>query len=97
MRDLKCISVYTNDFEQFSDIYDKILSTNLSEDEETVVEGVTVSESGAVPEHYIDRMRAKREVVVMKEKDRDITILQHGDMFEIILPDPEAVKMTSAQ
>lgn len=87
---MKCISVYTNDFERFSDIYDKVLNTKLSQDEETVVEGVTVSESGDVPEHYVDRMRSKREVVVMKERERDITILQHGDLFEILLPDREA-------
>ncbi|WP_274364664.1 NAD/NADP transhydrogenase alpha subunit [Paenibacillus thermotolerans] len=87
---MKCISVYTNDFERFSDIYDKVLSTKLSQDEETEVEGVMVSESGDVPEHYVDRMRSKRDVVVMKEKGRDITILQHGELFEILLPDPAA-------
>ena len=84
---MKCISVYTNDFGQFSDIYDKVLNTRLAENEETVVEGVTVSESGEVPAHYIDRMRTKKGVVVMKEKERDITILQHGEMFEILVPD----------
>jgi hypothetical protein len=84
---MKCISVYTKDFERFSDIYDKILNTRLSEDEETIVEGVTVTESGKVPDHYVDRMRSKREVVVMKEKQRDITILQHGNVFEILLPE----------
>jgi tRNA pseudouridine-54 N-methylase len=94
---MKCISVYTKDFEQFSDIYDKVLSTQLSEDEETVVEGVTVTESGDVPEHYIDRMRAKRDVVVMKEKERDITILQHGNVFEILLPDANDAKVSSVQ
>lgn len=94
---MRCISVYTKDFEQFSDIYDKVLSTQLSEDEETIVEGVTVSESGDVPEHYIDRMRAKREVVVMKEKERDITILQHGGVFEILVPDADELKITSVQ
>ncbi|WP_199614866.1 NAD/NADP transhydrogenase alpha subunit [Paenibacillus alkalitolerans] len=86
---MKCISVYTKDFERFSDIYDKVLNTKLSQDEETVVEGVTISESGDVPEHYVDRMRSKLDVVVMKEKERDITILQHGDLFEILLPDRE--------
>jgi tRNA pseudouridine-54 N-methylase len=92
---MKCISVYTKDFEQFSDIYDKVLNTKLSEDEETVVEGVTVMESGEVPEHYIDRMRAKREVVVMKEKERDITILQHGNVFEILVPEADDLKVSS--
>ncbi len=94
---MKCISVYTKNFEQFSDIYDKILNTKLSEDEETVVEGVTVMESGDVPEHYIDRMRTKRDVVVMKEKERDITILQHGELFEILLPSDQVEKQTAVQ
>jgi hypothetical protein len=84
---MRCISVYTNDFERFSDIFDQVLNTRLSEDEETTVEGVTVMESGDVPEHYIVRMRAKREVAVMKERERNITILQHGNVFEILLPD----------
>jgi hypothetical protein len=86
---MKCISVYTSDFERFSDIFDKVLSTKLSENEETEVEGVTISESGTVPEHYVDRMRSKLDVVVMKEKERDITILQHGNLFEILLPEQE--------
>jgi hypothetical protein len=42
-----------------------------------------------VPEHYVDRMRSKLDVVVMKEKERDITILQHGNLFEILLPEQE--------
>lgn len=92
---MKCISVYTKNFEQFSDIYDKVLSTQLNEDEETVVEGVTVTESGEVPEHYIDRMRTKRDVVVMKEKGRDITILQHGSVFEILVPEDKDLKMST--
>jgi len=92
---MKCISVYTKNFEQFSDIYDKVLNTKLTEDEETVVEGVTVTESGEVPEHYIDRMRAKRDVVVMKEKERDITILQHGGVFEILVPEEHDLKVTT--
>ncbi|HZG56174.1 NAD/NADP transhydrogenase alpha subunit [Paenibacillus sp.] len=92
---MKCISVYTKNFEQFSDIYDKVLNTKLTEDEETVVEGVTVTESGEVPEHYIDRMRAKRDVVVMKEKERDITILQHGGVFEILVPEAHDLKVTT--
>ncbi len=92
---MKCISVYTKNFEQFSDIYDKVMSTALKEDEETIVEGVTVTESGEVPEHYIDRMRAKRDVVVMKEKERDITILQHGEVFEILVPEAHDLKVTS--
>ncbi|MDF2721525.1 MAG: hypothetical protein K0Q59_1200 [Paenibacillus sp.] len=88
---MKCIAVYTNDFEVFSDIYEKVLDTPLAENEEKEVEGVMISESGDVPEHYIERMRAKPEVVVMKVKEKDITILQHGEVFEILLPENENV------
>ncbi|WP_438445668.1 NAD/NADP transhydrogenase alpha subunit [Gorillibacterium sp. sgz5001074] len=88
---MKCIAVYTKNFELFSDIYETILNTPLKENEERVIEGVTVSEAGDVPEHYIDRMKAKPDVVVMKVKSKDITILQHGDVFEIFIPQPENV------
>ncbi len=88
---VKCISVYTKDFEAFSDIFDEILTTSLSEDEEITLEGITISESGEVPEHYIERMRNKPGVVVMKVKDQDITILQHGEVFEILLPEKQTV------
>ena len=90
---MKCISVYTRNFEAFSDIYEKVLNTELKDNEELVIDGITVSESGEVPAHYIDKMRTKAGVVVMKEKNRDITILQHGDVFEILLPGavPEVV------
>ncbi len=87
----KCISVYTRDFELFSDLYEQILATPLAENEEKVVEGVTVIESGEVPDQYIARMRTKPGVVVMKVKELDITILQHGDVFEILVPGKEAV------
>lgn len=82
---MKCISVYTDRFDVFSDIYEKIRQTSLEEDEETVIEGVVVSESGEVPSDYLKRMRSRRDVVVMK--DDDITILQRGELFEILLPD----------
>ncbi|MCZ8521419.1 MULTISPECIES: NAD/NADP transhydrogenase alpha subunit [Paenibacillus] len=88
---MKCISVYTNDFEVFSDIYEKVLETPLQENEEKLVEGITVSESGSVPENYLVRMKQRPEVVVMKVKDRDITILQHRDVFEIFIPETETV------
>ncbi|MEI7024471.1 NAD/NADP transhydrogenase alpha subunit [Paenibacillus sp. y28] len=88
---MKCISVYTNNFELFSDIYETILSTPLAENEEKEVEGVTVSESGEVPENYLDKMKARPDVVVMRLKDRDITILQHGSVFEIFIPETESV------
>lgn len=84
---MKCISVYTNDFEQFSDIYEAIIQTPLQEDEEKEVKGVTIYGAGEVPAQYVDRMRQKRGVVVMKVKDLGITILQHGEQFEIILPE----------
>ncbi|MFE5317227.1 NAD/NADP transhydrogenase alpha subunit [Paenibacillus sp. NPDC056579] len=88
---MKCIAVYTNDFEVFSDIYEKVLSTPLAENEEKQVEGVTVMESGSVPDNYLDRMRTKPEVVVMKVRDKDITILQHRNLFEIFIPEKESV------
>ncbi|UUZ79398.1 hypothetical protein LJK88_30095 [Paenibacillus sp. P26] len=88
---MKCISVYTSDFELFSDIYEKILETPLQENEEKLVEGVTVSESGDVPENYLNRMKQRPEVVVMKVRDKDITILQHRDVFEIFIPERESV------
>jgi hypothetical protein len=88
---MKCISVYTNNFEVFSDIYEKVMNTELREDEEKVIDGVTISESGSVPEHYLERMKTKPDVVVMKIRDHDITILQHGNVFEIIIPEHEVV------
>lgn len=88
---MKCISVYTNNFETFSDIFEKVVSTKLAENEEIVIDGITVSESGEVPEHYFNRMKSKPEVVVMKVKDQNITILQHGEVFEIFIPNEESV------
>lgn len=88
---MKCIAVYTNNFEVFSDIYEEVLKTPLKDNEEKVIEGITVSESGEVPEHYLDKMKTKPEVVVMKVKDSDITILQHRDVFEIFIPSKENV------
>jgi len=86
---MKCISVYTNNFELFSDIYEQVLESPPQENEDIIVEGVTVSGSGDVPDQYIDRMRQKPEVVVMKERERNIMILQHGNVFEICLPSDE--------
>lgn len=88
---MKCIAVYTKDFEVFSDIYEKVLSTPLSENEEKEIEGVMISEAGEVPDNYLERMRIKPDVVVMKVRERDITILQHGDVFEIFIPELESV------
>jgi hypothetical protein len=89
MMNMKCISVYTNNFELFSDIYEQVLESPPQENEDIVIEGITVSGSGDVPDQYIDRMRVKPEVVVMKEKERNIMILQHGNVFEICLPSDE--------
>lgn len=86
---MKCISVYTNNFELFSDIYEQVLESPPQENEDIVIEGITVSGSGDVPDQYIERMRIKPEVVVMKEKERNIMILQHGNVFEICLPSDE--------
>lgn len=86
---MKCISVYTKNFEAFSDILEEVMKTSFHEDEEKVFDGITVSESGVVPENYIDRMKQRPEVVVMKWRDKNVTILQHGSVFEILLPEAE--------
>ncbi|WP_424766007.1 NAD/NADP transhydrogenase alpha subunit [Paenibacillus sp. sgz302251] len=86
---MKCISVYTNNFELFSDIYEQVLESPPQENEDILVEGITVSGSGDVPDQYIERMRSKPEVVVMREKERNIMILQHGNVFEICFPSEE--------
>lgn len=86
---MKCIAVYTKDFGAFSDIFEKVLESEWNEGQEAVIDGVTVSGSGEVPAHYMEKMRRKRKVVVMKERERDITILQHGEMFEILIPAKE--------
>lgn len=86
---MKCISVYTNNFELFSDIYEQVVEAPPQENEDILVGGITVSGSGEVPEQYIARMRTKPEVVVMKEKERNIMILQHGNVFEICMPSDE--------
>jgi len=83
---MKCISVYTDNFELFSDIYEQVVDSPPGDNEEKVVEGVTVSDAGDVPDQYIERMRTKPEVVVMSERKRGITILQHGTVFEICIP-----------
>lgn len=83
---MRCISVYTSDFSVFSDVYEQIIGTKLAENEEKVIEGVTFSDAGQVPDQYIEKMTAKREVVVITERERGITILQHGNLFEICLP-----------
>lgn len=83
---MKCISVYTDNFEQFSDIFEQVVTEELAENEEKEVDGITVNYSGDVPDYYIERMAQKRDVVVMKDKGKGITILQHGKLFEILVP-----------
>ncbi|WP_334071501.1 MULTISPECIES: NAD/NADP transhydrogenase alpha subunit [Paenibacillus] len=91
---MKCISVYTDNFELFSDVFEKVIAIDLQENDERELEGVTVSDSGEVPKHYLERMSVKPEVVVMRDRDKGITILQHGKVFEILIPS-EADKMES--
>jgi len=91
LEQVRCISVYTNNFEVFSDIYEEILNTPLAENEEKLIQDVVFSDSGEIDDDYINRLKIKPEVVVMKEKARDIMILQHGDVFEIFLPETEVV------
>ena len=83
---MQCISVYTTSFEMFSDIYEQVLSESLNENEEKEIKGIVVIHSGDVPEHYLERMEQKLEVAVLKDKQRNVTILQHGNVFEILLP-----------
>ncbi|WP_172196301.1 MULTISPECIES: NAD/NADP transhydrogenase alpha subunit [Saccharibacillus] len=83
---MKCVTVYTNEFEKFSDIFEQILVSDIPENEDTEIEGVTVGCVNEIPEEYIEQMRVKPEVVVMRDKKRDITILQHGKIFEIFIP-----------
>lgn len=82
----KCITVYTGDYEMFSNIYEEVLALELEENEEIELEGITVSDSGEVSLEYIEKMKQKPEVAVMKIRDRNILIMQHGDVFEILLP-----------
>ena len=90
---MKCISVYTDNFEKFSDILNQVMELELSENEEKEVEGITVSHSGEVPERYLERMSSKLEVVVMRDKSRGLTILQHGKVFEILVPELEVAAL----
>lgn len=84
--EMKCISVYTDNFELFSDMFEKVIEIDLQENDERELEGITISDSGEVPQHYLERMSVKPEVVVMRDKDKGITILQHGKVFEILIP-----------
>lgn len=83
---MSCITVYTNNYNTFSDIYEEIQDLHLDDNEEREIEGITVSNSGEIPEDYIEMMRSKPEVAVMTVRQKNITILQHGKVFEILKP-----------
>lgn len=83
---MKCVTVYTKDYELFSDLYEKIMENLPGDDEEKEIEGVTVSDAGELPEDYISRMKTKPEVAVLRITKSDIMILQHGEVFEILIP-----------
>lgn len=82
----RCITVYTKDYDRFSDVYEEILNTDFSDEEEKEIDGITFIASTDVPDDYIDRMREKQDAAIMNEKERGITIVQHGEVFEIFLP-----------
>ena len=86
---MRCISVYTKDFAIFSDLYEEIINTPLQENEEKSIEGIVFSDSGEVDEAYVNRLKQRSEVAVMKLKHSDVMILQHGEVFEIILPEQQ--------
>lgn len=80
---MKCITVYTNNYETFSTLLPDILKTPMAENEEKEVDGIVISESGEVPVQYIEKMRAKPSVAVLKADGT--TILQHKNVFEVIV------------
>lgn len=86
---MRCISVYTDDYARFSDLVDDILRTPLGEHEEKSLDGVVFADSGEADDEYVNRLRQKPDVAVLRAKDRGITILQHGGVFEIFLPGQE--------
>jgi uncharacterized beta-barrel protein YwiB (DUF1934 family) len=88
---MRCISVYTSDYSRFSDLYEQILRTPLGEHEEKTLEGVVFCDSGETSVEFLNRLKQKPEVAVLKLKDSEITILQHGEVFEIFLPESENV------
>ena len=65
---------YTKDFALFSDIYEQIMEAPPAENEEIILEGVTVSGAGDVPDQYIERMRVKPECVVIKEEKESVIL-----------------------
>ncbi|WP_027416230.1 hypothetical protein [Aneurinibacillus terranovensis] len=83
---MKCVTVYTNNLTELSDILPTLLTTQLEENEEKQIEGVTVSDAGDVPEDYIEKMKSKPEVAVLFTKNPPVTILQHNNVFELLFP-----------
>jgi hypothetical protein len=78
--------VHTESIEVFSDLFKEVEKLTLTEGQETEVEGVKVSGGGQVDEEYVNEMRIKPEVAVLKVRNKNITILQHGGLFEVLIP-----------
>ncbi|MOA48359.1 hypothetical protein D3C78_1710940 [compost metagenome] len=72
------------------------MEIDLQENDERELEGVLVSDSGEVPAHYLERMSVKPEVVVMKDRDKGVMILQHGKVFEILIPSEGDLNVSEA-
>ncbi|MCX7569700.1 NAD/NADP transhydrogenase alpha subunit [Tumebacillus sp. DT12] len=84
---MRCVTVYTKNYEVFSDLFEELQDTELGENEEKEIQGITVSDAGEVPDDYIESMRQKPEVAVMKVRKKNIIILQHGEVFEVLFQD----------
>ncbi len=83
---MRCVSVYTDDFETFSNLFEQIVALDLHEDQEIEIDGILVNDAGQVPDNYLEKMMAKPDVVVMRDQERDFIVLQHGNLFEIFMP-----------
>lgn len=81
---MRCLTVYTDNLTELSDILPTLFTLSLQENEETQIEGITVSDVGEVPEDYVEKMKAKPEVAVLYTKKPPITILQHNNVFELL-------------
>jgi hypothetical protein len=92
---MRCFTVYTNDFEKFSELLPQCLTLELEDGQETTIAEIVINHSGIVDETYVDqyvgKMSARGDVVVMHDRDRELTILQYGDKFELFLPDGHLV------
>jgi hypothetical protein len=87
--------VYTNDFEQFSELLPQCLTLELEDGQETTIADVVINHSGTVEEQYVEqyvgKMSARGDVVLMHDRERELTILQYGDKFELFLPEGHLV------